>query len=708
MRKGFTMIETVIATSLIALLIGAATSSWIMFMHKSNRVNQQSILDMDARNVVERFRAEMRNAARETIIFYPENVEPYQALGFALAEDTDGDGLMDMDAQGSNILWRQTVVYHVWNADPPQMRRTLFSNRNNAADYAAYYSQISSVYESGSGQAACLSGERAQTAVLFANLFTGKLWHAESVFDGYTSKPNTSSLETFGSISLGPGAHTLDLIVVGKHPSATARNIWLDQLSLGVSGWPLEAERRLTSKVSAMPAFIGPNQAGAGYGLASVMSGDGDKISITLYNDAIEEAEFIGKGRNVSLSNTVVRFDTDLTPAGFGEGAYVTKLDGQFAAMWQGGAQSGDGLRSEYYFATNCVMRIPVLAPWVTADGYGPVFRIYKSLYNSGIVVRNPVFAVVPTPATLSALTPDIDPGANIPLEFFQNGVKMTGWTACAAKNYVDLRPQKSIRIEIGTTLMLTFQVTVNAYGSDRFTAFDMKRPGVPGCWMIPGGDAAAVNQAVWSGDPRLTAISKLPCLESIAVNFADNGEYISHAYDTRSEAGATRTIEWDADLPAGTELRIYTRSGSQLSGDGFTIADAPAWTEMAPTSNGGTVNGTGRYLQFRAEMMSQPFSQFPEKSGILTGPYRSETPRLHHVLIRWDGETKYVDIMANLLKSPDCGMFRVEVDGKPLIRGVNMEIEIFKNIRSMGGTSEKIRSSMMAEVEPRNSKKKQ
>jgi len=708
MRKGFTLIETVMATSLMGMLIVAAMGSWIMFMHKSNRVNQQSMLDMDARNVVERFRAEMRNAARETIIFYPEKVEPYQALGFALAEDTDGDGLMDMDAQGSNILWRQTVVYHVWNADPPQMRRTLFSNRNNAADYAAYYNQIASVYAAGKGDTACLSGERAQTTVLFENLFTGKLWHAESTFDGYASKPNTSSLETFGSLSLGPGIHTLDLTIAGKHPQATGKNIRLDQLSLGVSGWPLEAERRLTSKSSAAPAFVGPNQAGAGYGLAALMSGDGDKISITLYNDAIEEAEFIGKGRNVAMSNTVVRFDKDLTPAGFGQGAYVNKLDGQFAAMWQGGAQSGDTIRSEYFYATNCVMRIPVLAPWVTADGYGPVFRIYKSLYNGGLVIQNPVFAVVPTPADLSALTPDVAPGENIPLEFFQNGTKKADWAACAAKDYVDLRPEKSIRIEIGSTLMLTFQVTVNAYLSDRFTAFNIKRAGIPGCWMLPGANAGAINQADWSSDSRLTAISKLPALENIAVNFADRGEYISHAYDTRSAAGATRTIEWSADLPTGTKLRIYTRSGNQLSADGFTIADAPAWSGMTPASNGGTVSGTGRYLQFRAEMEPQPFSQFPGMTGSMSGPYRSETPRLHHVLIRWDGETKYVDIMANLLKSPDCGMFKVEVDGKPLIRGVNMEIEIFKEIRSMGGTSEKIRSSMMAEVEPRNSKKKQ
>ena len=58
-------------------------------MVKTNKINNQAMLDMDARKVVERFRHEVRNAARETIMFYPENREPYMGLGFALAEDTD-------------------------------------------------------------------------------------------------------------------------------------------------------------------------------------------------------------------------------------------------------------------------------------------------------------------------------------------------------------------------------------------------------------------------------------------------------------------------------------------------------------------------------------------------------------------------------------------------------------------------------------------
>ena len=113
--------------------------------------------------------------------------------------------------------------------------------------------------------------------------------------------------------------------------------------------------------------------------------------------------------------------------------------------------------------------------------------------------------------------------------------------------------------------------------------------------------------------------------------------------------------------------------------------------------------------MQFRALFTGSATSLYPGLgAGVAGGPYRSASPRLRRVLISWDGEPKYVDITANLLKGPDCGMFKVEVDGKPLVRGVTMEIEIFKDVLTQGGVKkERLRSSMMAEVEPRNSARK-
>jgi len=78
----------------------------------------------------------------------------------------------------------------------------------------------------------------------------------------------------------------------------------------------------------------------------------------------------------------------------------------------------------------------------------------------------------------------------------------------------------------------------------------------------------------------------------------------------------------------------------------------------------------------------------------------------VRRVCFNWPGEEKYVDVSATVLKGPDCGIFAVDVDGRELVQGVTMEIEIFKDIRTQTGRRERVRSAMMAEVEPRNSGK--
>ncbi|MDA3923565.1 MAG: hypothetical protein PF904_02565 [Kiritimatiellae bacterium] len=710
-----------ITTSIMTLVVIASVGSWVLYLHKSNRVINQIILDLDSRNVVERFRSEMRNAARETIIFYPENAEPYEAIGFALAQDTDGDGLMDMDATGSNILWRVTVIYHIWDKeDIPQMRRTEFSNRNNDATTDDYYQQLATVVSTGEGNTACLSGEISKTSTMFENLFSGKLWHADSIFDAYAPEANTLEKTTFGSLSLKPGAHTLEFTPAGKHPDSSGYNIRVDQLSASVTGWPLEAENCKCTGGLASPLFIGPNQAAAAYGLLVTPTDDNDKISFKIYNDAIEESEFIGNGRNVSMSNTVVQFDEEYNPEGFASGTYVTKLDGRFETMWTAAQQSGY-YRNEYFYpeTNTCAIRVPIMAPYVLQDGYGPVFRLYKGAQNGALTLENPCFAIVenPDPDNLYAEPPpdmddSYDPDTDsIDLEFYQFGIKKSSWAVCEKQNFVDLRPTESIKIGINSTLMLSFVVKVVNLSSDGLTRFGIDKPNTPGCWIIEGGDSATVKRGKWSTDSKYDPITSprafLPALEFIAANYADSGEYISNVYDAGSDESQYKTIEWLADIPSGTEFAMYARSGNLLSTDGFKIADAPLWETLTPVSNGDMINGSGRYFQFRTVMKAQPFSQFPGSSGSLTGPYRSETPRLQHVLIKWNGESKYVDVTANLLKSPDCGRFKVEVDGKPLIKGVTMEIEVFKDVPMMGSKMQRLRSAVMAEVEPRNSQTK-
>lgn len=718
MRKGFTLLETVFALVIFSLVISMTMGTWLLFMYKSNRVNNQAMLDMDVRKVIERFRAEMRNTARESIVFYP-GTEPYQAVGFALPDDQDGDGLMDMDAGTSNILWRQTIVYHVWNYSPYQMRRTVFSNRNNDASYQDRYNQIESVVKTGNGSAGCLAGETASTSVMFENLFTGRLWHAEARYDCYAAQANTREKINFGSLPLGAGEHTVNFTIVDQNPSSSGMKLRLDQVFASVSAWPRECEWCTASGVSGSTEFIGQGMAGAGYGVTAATAASGDTFSLKVYNDAIEECVFIGEGRNVSFSNTVVRFDTDYTPSALSAGAYVAKLDGQFKMTWWGSVQSAqqdvDTVGREvassdvlYYPLTNSAVRIPLRGEYVRADGYGPVFHMYKSYYNNHLKILNPAYAVTETPDS-----PNIADTNLVRVSFYQNGVLKASWADCAA-GPVELRPDNLEPIYEGESFIFSYQLTILSAHDDAIRAFRIT-DGAPVCWMVEGGDAATAMQGVWSDykvliDKGWTGAWKpcMPGLVCMTANYADEGEYVSHVYDTQDADGKSKTFEWTAEVPSAAGLKLYVRSGNTLSSDGFSIEDAPAWENVAEASNGGTFSGsTGRYVQFRAWYTAQKAKWYPGEGGTgSAGPYRSATPKLGRVLITWEGSEKYVDISAQLLKSPDCGIFKVDVDGKSLVQGVTMEIEIFKDVRVQGGVKERLTSAMTAEVEPRNNAK--
>ncbi|MFO7937862.1 MAG: hypothetical protein R6V06_09700, partial [Kiritimatiellia bacterium] len=445
--------------------------------------------------------------------------------------------------------------------------------------------------------------------------------------------------------------------------------------------------------------FVGPNNAGAAYSVYAPTSSDGDTLLVTLYNDAIEEAEFIGSGRNISLSNTVVTFDDTYTPPNNSRGTYATMLDGQFAKSWDASWQTAK-IRDAYLYPTNCLLSIPVMGNFVQKDGYGPVFRLYKSYYNKGLNIKSPFFEIINT-------------GERTPLLFYQNGGEKTGWAACNSMDFVELRPEKAVRIEEGADLKLLLDIRISSYKTDCMTGHTMKNPLLPGAWAYlrkPGStetnDFVSMDATILSNNFNLVRLDTLPILESMAVGYADEGEYVSHPYDTQSYNKPGKTIEWDADIPDNTELKMYTRSGDTLSDNGFNIADAASWENISPQANGGVINGSGRYVQFRTFMKSLPWSAFPgESGGNDEGPFRSTTPKLNKVFMQWDGEEKYVDVVGTLMKGPDCGRFKVEVDGKPMIRGVTMEIEIFKDIATMGNKKERLRSTMMAEVEPRNSK---
>ena len=749
--KGVTLIELLISVSLLVVILSMAMSAWVSFTQKTNRINAQAALDMEARRIIENFRSEMSKTSRDSIIFFPRNQSPYQAVSVALPSDQDGDGLVDMNPATSNILWRQTIVYHIFNQSPqpPQMRRTQFLNRNSAATFDERYDQIEKVVAAGHGADACLLNETTSTKVMFENLFTGRLWHAEARFDGYAPTANTRESVNFGVAPIEPGPQQITFTIVDKNPLSSGRKIGLDRIAVSTSGWPMEAE--LISEATSIPkVYAGVGSASAGYGLITATSANGQQVSLTLHNDAIEESLFIGPDRNVLFSNTVVRLDTAYTPSGFSNGVLCTKLDGQCLNSWSAFEQALCSPSSLVYWSVDtnfwAVIRIPILSDAVLnaagepADygvrkrGFNPVFRLAKSKFNGGIQIGNASFVII-SPNELpdnSDMVPILGSAPDIiPLQCWQNGA-ITTWSNASPRSSSEASQlvefystaNRNILIQSGSTLMLQLEVKVTSGNpfSNYIELLHMNRSALhTGSWVAMCSSTSQVSTLLqaptWVGlSPSPFAFSYIPFLRSLVVNYADDGDYISHVFDTTDISNKQKTMMWEAMMPSGGGgvFKMYARSGNSISDNGYDIVDASSWASLSPFANpppsGGVSAGTGRYVQFRTVLESQKSHLAPDTGSITSssfpGPYHNDTPRLRWARFTWDGLKKYVEIAADLLQGPDCGIFTVKVNGQELVRGVTMEIEIFKDIRGVGGLPLRITSGISAEVDPRNSGK--
>jgi hypothetical protein len=746
-ENGFTLLELMMSLGMMSLVIGMAMSSWLSFMQKSNRANAQSGLDMEARSIIENFRSEMSKTSRESIIFYPEDQAPYQAVSFALPADQDGDGLMDMNTATSNILWRQTIVYHIFNQPPkpPQMKRTQFNNRNSAATFAQRYAQVEAVVTAGVGTSSCLSDETTSTRVMFENLFTGRLWHAEARFDGYAPVANTKETVNFGVTPVQAGPQQVTFTIVDKNPNSTGRKFGLDRVTASASGWPMEAEL-LPGTDSIPKTFTGPGGASAAYGLLAATTADGQTVNLTVNNDAVEDAVFIGETRNILLSNTVVRLDENYKPTGFDNGVNCAKLDGECTNAWRATEQANSSSTTlSLLTPTNYVFRIPILSDQtihseygIRKSGFNPVFRLIKVQSNNGVDVIEASFVIIPknelplnTDGTVNnaQVQPIIgsDPEI-IPLDFWQNGA-VTTWrnaqptTSSQPSQIVELHnaTRRDIPVPMGSTLMLQLVVGVTGAGG-YVQRLQNNRSGIEGCWHITASsliEASLKSRTDWGSGETVyphQGIRFMNGESSLVVNYPDDGEYTSHPFDTTDTTGKQKNILWEVLMPAGGggTFDFYARSGNSLSSNGFDIEDASAWGSLSPLSSSppstGISIGNGRYVQYRAVFVSQKSHLAPDAgaptSSSIPGPYRNDTPRLRWARVTYSGLPKYVEVAGELLKGPDCGIFSVKVNGKELVRGVTMEIEIFKDIRGVGGIPLRIKSAASAEVDPRNTGK--
>jgi hypothetical protein len=94
------------------------------------------------------------------------------------------------------------------------------------------------------------------------------------------------------------------------------------------------------------------------------------------------------------------------------------------------------------------------------------------------------------------------------------------------------------------------------------------------------------------------------------------------------------------------------------------------------------------RYVQYQArfkcnENGSKPATHTNDYSGAI----------LRDITIDWPGQTGLVDLLVDFGKGPDCGVVSAKVDGQTFVKGIQVEMSIFKSgrtgVQSASGTLE-------------------
>jgi hypothetical protein len=202
--------------------------------------------------------------------------------------------------------------------------------------------------------------------------------------------------------------------------------------------------------------------------------------------------------------------------------------------------------------------------------------------------------------------------------------------------------------------------------------------------------DASYTNLAMvsWS---NATLSTRLYAVESLFTCYPASGVYQSAVFDTLTASPVYSTLAWESapsTLPSGVSVSLQARSGSLPD-----LSDAPAWSGVPVATGNGSYNaGSGRYVQFRASLLSDTYGLY--------------APSVRRVQIAWPAEKRVVSVAGMVTKGPDYGSFELKVDNAPLVKGLRFMLSIYKDLQEGFGASVRLTSDMTFEVDPRNAGK--
>ncbi len=678
---GFTLTETLGAVVLLGLSLATAMASFSYVMRNERRIVAEGELDMDTRMVIERMRRDLWTTSREMVLLHPEGEGPYDAISFPIIR---GDGAISRDEDG-NIEWDATVVYHLWEGPPHQVRRTVFSPRANLTE-AQRLGQLASVAEQGGGNNTH-NGDNASTRAIITNLVDWELNITGSRFDAYSRVPGRRSFN-LGSVLLGDGSHDFTFRVVGQNSEASgaSRYLGVDTLSASASALRREGEWQNVSGSAGTDPLVqnmGEGETWSGNSkLWFPATADGNSFTLTMHNDRWEERNFFDTSVKLNdLKRIFIRPDD--TPHTF-----ALQLDGNGIA-WEASKQTRDSGADTGppHVTHDTAIRVFVRGndiadtPWTDFDGGwiefngknvwatfssgGGPLRIEEAfIAESAINDDGPAMNYIPETRT------DLLFGGSQRVTF--NGIRESDkaeFNIDKDKSYLI-----SIRVQDPPDALLNMRMWT--------ASGDTGTP--PSSFVVENADSVGLNDPAWSERGDVHSRYAVYALQSVRTGHSPEGVYLSQIIDTQIDDPDFSFLEWIANTPEQSSVEFKARAGNESD-----LSDAPEWDSVPVAENGFKPLLDGRYVQVRAKLE-------PGTDGLAS-------PIVRDFTLQWKGTQRFVDVAGIFSTGPDHGIYEVLVNGNPLLQGVTIDLTVYKDISLGYGKANRLTSSAFAEIVPRN-----
>ena len=575
--SGFTLLEVTISVALVVATLALSMGGFLYLMKSQQQTDTQNELDIEVQWAIERLKRDIRLSSLGRMFYHPPEAVRYQAVSFPLSRDDDGNGALDVDGDG-NIIWYQTVIYHVWESSPNQLRITTFDPRDNNLSDAQRQEQLNNVVEHGSGQYAA-NGHNASTRTIFSNLFTWDIRPQGAVYDGYADTVQRDVGVNLGSSVLTPGPHTFAFQVVGT--SGTGHEIGLDSLFVSPCGAAREAEAQWPVTQFTGPAptreLMTAGSWDGNYQLHFASTEVGQSFELTMDNDRWEETNFEATGHVVD--KTTVLFDKTLMPNDF-----VVQLTGN-TNVWFASEQTGDtnGITALPNVLQGSAVRV-ILKGDEMADGAmiwegGAACKVaFQAGTGPGVGAGLTIDAAyIAECVSETSCIPDIVASTAQHLTF--SGSANCTIPAGEAR-WSDIT---ALPIDPAKSYLVTYLI---ANGAGRATPWIWRRLRAGhsiNSFVCLGTNAPATVSGtfaspVWSTNSAVLPIEPIVAVGTLFVSHPEEGTYTTRILDTTVDRPIYNTLEWAEEEPSGTQVGLRVRTDDDPG-----MANATAWSNLTP-----------------------------------------------------------------------------------------------------------------------------